>query len=125
MSQATKSINHSVVHLGRLIVPKVKQKKLVWSDEANKLVWQFIEPKILFESEIITGKDTNKIKVCPVNKDAYNSELEKKHRDELQYGNNNDDELSMEERFKQGLPVNETPVSYLSLIHISEPTRRS
>ena len=49
MSQATKSINHSVVHLGRLIVPKVKQKKLVWSDEANKLVWQFIEPKIYRE----------------------------------------------------------------------------
>ena len=50
--------------------------------------WQyFIEPKILFESEIISGEDTSKIKVCPVNKDAYNSELEKKHRDELQYGN--------------------------------------
>jgi len=77
---------HSVVHPGRLTAPLVKQKKLVWSDDANKLVWDFIEPKILFDSEIISGEDTSKIKVCPVNKDAYNSELEKKHRDELQYG---------------------------------------
>ena len=42
---------HSVVRQGRLTAPLVKQKKLVWGDDANKLVWDFIEPKILFAAD--------------------------------------------------------------------------
>ena len=109
------NIIKNVVNIKKNYQPIIKQKVQIWSKNLNKLVWAFELPIIEFESQIISGKDTNKIKVCPVNKDAYNSELEKKHRNELQYGNNNDDELSMEERYKQGLPLNETPISYCIL----------
>lgn len=105
---------NNVVNTKKSLQPIIKQKKQIWNKNLNKLVWEFVIPKIELPV-ILSGEDTNKIKVCPVNKDAYNSELEKKHRNELQYGNNNDDELSMEERFKQGLPLNETPIMYCVL----------
>src|SRR5210317_395344 len=105
---------NSIVNTKKSLQPIIKQKKQIWNKSLNKLVWEFVIPKIELPV-ILSGKDTNKIKVCPVNKDAYNSELEKNHRNELQYGNNNDDELSMEERFKQGLPLNETPIMYCVL----------
>jgi hypothetical protein len=108
------TIINNIVNTKKSLQLIIKQKKQIWNKNLNKLVWQFVIPKIELPV-ILSGEDTNKIKVCPVNKDAYNSELEKKHRNELQYGNNNNDELSMEERFKQGLPLNETPIMYCVL----------
>ena len=69
----------------------------VWKDD--QWVSQSIVPKIFIpESNILSGKQIEQLKVTKQNESIYNSPTEIEHRNDLRYGKKDNDPLSMELR---------------------------
>jgi len=79
----------------------------VWKDD--QWVSQSIVPKIFIpESNILSGKQIDQLKITKQNESIYNSPTEIEHRNDLRYGKKDNDPLSMELRTLNGDIPNHT-----------------